>query len=330
MFAQVLQDFIQIFQYIPFSILCSLPIIGGLYFYHKIRKTGQWPMKKWWIIFLFFFYGFMLLQITFFCREPGSRSGIDWSLFPASFTDLVLWTYAIENVIMLVPLGIILPYVLDSSKYFAKGQGVGKGKICVFTAMIFSILIELAQLVTGRGYCQIEDVFMNTIGAFLGYIIYYIFINRHVPKKLRPVFTILVILWMAVIFSFSMENGSRSENTSSGVAQLIARIFVSDFDVKTPEEQKVVLTRLSYPIRKCGHMTEYAILGFLVYAMFYAYGFKGRRRFLLAVILAVLYAASDEIHQVFVPGRTGRFTDVLIDSIGILMGNGVAKICLRK
>ena len=111
---------------------------------------------------------------------------------------------------------------------------------------------------------------------------------------------------------------------------MIARIFISDFDAKPPKEQKEVLNRLSYPIRKCGHITEYAILGFLVYVMFYAYGFEGRRRFLLAVLLAVFYAASDEFHQVFVPGRSGRFTDVLIDSIGILIGNGIAKVCLRK
>ena len=71
---------------------------------------------------------------------------------------------------------------------------------------------------------------------------------------------------------------------------------------------------IDYPVRKCAHMSEYAILtllGFLTFSFLY-----GRRRFLIPIGVTFLYACTDEFHQLFVPGRAGKFTDVLIDTTG--------------
>ena len=71
---------------------------------------------------------------------------------------------------------------------------------------------------------------------------------------------------------------------------------------------------IDYPVRKCAHMSEYAILtllGFVTFSFLH-----GRRRFLIPITMTFLYACTDEIHQLFVPGRAGRFTDVLIDTTG--------------
>lgn len=65
-------------------------------------------------------------------------------------------------------------------------------------------------------------------------------------------------------------------------------------------------------ILKSFHLIEYAILAFLL--LFAIYKNK------LAIFIAYLYAISDEIHQYFIPGRTGLFRDTLIDLIGILIG----------
>jgi VanZ family protein len=65
-------------------------------------------------------------------------------------------------------------------------------------------------------------------------------------------------------------------------------------------------------LRKCAHVTEYAILGFLL--------LRATGRELPALVLGVLYAASDEFHQHFVHGRHGSPVDVLIDSVGLLIG----------
>ncbi|MBE5949387.1 MAG: VanZ family protein [Lachnospiraceae bacterium] len=71
-------------------------------------------------------------------------------------------------------------------------------------------------------------------------------------------------------------------------------------------------------VRKCAHMAEYFALTFS--ATFFLIYIKGSfyvRVRLTAVLFAFLYAISDEVHQLFVEGRAGRATDVLIDSVGI-------------
>ena len=65
-------------------------------------------------------------------------------------------------------------------------------------------------------------------------------------------------------------------------------------------------------LRKCAHVTEYAILGFLL--------LRATGRELPALVLGILYAASDEFHQHFVHGRHASPVDVLIDSVGLLIG----------
>ncbi len=65
-------------------------------------------------------------------------------------------------------------------------------------------------------------------------------------------------------------------------------------------------------LRKCAHVTEYAVLGYLLVR---ALGRTG-----LAFVAGVLYAASDELHQHFVRGRHGAVYDVAIDAVGVLAG----------
>jgi VanZ family protein len=65
-------------------------------------------------------------------------------------------------------------------------------------------------------------------------------------------------------------------------------------------------------LRKCAHVTEYAILGFLLV--------RAIGRQLPALLVGIAYAASDELHQHFVVGRHGSPVDVLIDTVGLLIG----------
>jgi VanZ family protein len=65
-------------------------------------------------------------------------------------------------------------------------------------------------------------------------------------------------------------------------------------------------------LRKCAHVTEYAILGFLL--------LRAMGREVPALLVGIAYAASDELHQHFVAGRHGSPVDVLIDTVGLLIG----------
>ena len=79
-------------------------------------------------------------------------------------------------------------------------------------------------------------------------------------------------------------------------------------------------------VRKLGHFSEYAILGFFAFAYFSNIFQTGREKiqletsFFISFLFCFSYAVSDEFHQTFVIGRDGNFMDVLIDSGGVLFG----------
>ncbi len=58
-------------------------------------------------------------------------------------------------------------------------------------------------------------------------------------------------------------------------------------------------------------------------------GIRGFRGFILSLVFCILYAISDEVHQLFVPGRGAQVSDVLIDSLGAFLGIGMYKM-VRK
>lgn len=155
----------------------------------------------------------------------------------------------------------------------------------------------------------------------------------------KKIFLILAILWMAIIFSFSAKNADESTKESNAVGMFLGSIVYSDFEEWTEEEQQGFAETWDHPVRKCAHMTEYAILGFLLVGA----GYDGREKCRSVVGrslgIAAFYAATDEIHQYFVPGRACMFMDVCIDSVGALLGILFATVimivfeysqCLRK
>ncbi len=80
-------------------------------------------------------------------------------------------------------------------------------------------------------------------------------------------------------------------------------------------------------IKKTGHVFEYAVLSFWVW---YAFEFRSERVW-YAWLIAFLFAATDEVHQSFVPGRTPSVWDVLIfDNIGALISLWITKLHLNK
>jgi VanZ family protein len=72
-------------------------------------------------------------------------------------------------------------------------------------------------------------------------------------------------------------------------------------------------------LSKAAHVVEYAVLGWLIQRA------RGdRRAWWQSWLIAVVYAATDEFHQSFSPGRAPRVTDVMIDAVGAAMGMVVA------
>ena len=126
---------------------------------------------------------------------------------------------------------------------------------------------------------------------------------------------LLVVLWMMVIFYFSHQPATQSSHLSSGITQMMMNALEKmlpgvAFDVES----------FHHLVRKNAHFFVYLVLGLLVANGLRSSGVKGYRRIGLAMIICMAYAMSDEIHQLFIPGRAGQIKDVLIDSSGALVG----------
>ena len=128
--------------------------------------------------FILICYLCFIFQITFYNRDAGSRIGM-LTHFKFSLTE-VQFIYDALNVVLFVPYGFIVFCLIKDMNLWRKIAIV----LCV--SYLTSIGIEVCQLITERGYFEIADLVMNTIGGFVGGIIAecIMFIIRHV-RKLR-------------------------------------------------------------------------------------------------------------------------------------------------
>lgn len=140
-------------------------------------------------------------------------------------------------------------------------------------------------------------------------------------RMVRTAAGILALFWMCVIFTFSAQEQEESSEVSETFSYRMVRSADSLFGLDWNDEKlHEIADAIEGYVRKAAHMTEYAILAVLLYVWLGKRQFTIRKRMLLAIIAAAVYAASDEIHQLFVAGRSGRVTDVMIDSSGAILG----------
>lgn len=136
----------------------------------------------------------------------------------------------------------------------------------------------------------------------------------------RVVFLILSIVWMIGIFLFSAQPADESTETSLYVGEAVCSIFVPGYRSMPEDEQTALAERIDHPVRKTAHATEYAVLAVFWYQALPGIRDRRKYRFRASLLICAAYAATDEFHQLFVPGRAGRVTDVLIDSAGAAAG----------
>mgnify|MGYP002071512024 CR=1 FL=1 len=136
----------------------------------------------------------------------------------------------------------------------------------------------------------------------------------------KKIFICLVLVWMIVIFAFSARNADTSSKDSSRIGMLVGKILIKDFQSWDFQKQVSFAEKIDYPVRKTAHATEYAVLGILLFGALYQPGRQKKRAAFFSWGMGTLYAATDEIHQLFVPGRSGQVTDVLLDSGGAAAG----------
>lgn len=137
----------------------------------------------------------------------------------------------------------------------------------------------------------------------------------------KAIFTTFVALWMGVIFWFSAQPAVESSKMSHSIGKVIGEVLVPDFKALSSEEQEAIAEKIDYPVRKTAHAMEYAVLGGLLVLMYGSYEIIGKKGMAYGILTGVAYAMTDEIHQLFVAGRSCQMTDVLIDSAGVIFGS---------
>lgn len=119
----------------------------------------------------------------------------------------------------------------------------------------------------------------------------------------------IVILILCMIFIFIMSNSSAIESSDqSGIITTLLN--------KILKLENVDL--LEFIIRKLAHLLEYIILGILMINCLKDYNIKNI--IFLSILFCFIYACTDEVHQLFIPGRSGKIDDVLLDTLGSIIG----------
>ena len=135
----------------------------------------------------------------------------------------------------------------------------------------------------------------------------------------------ILLIWMVFIFYMSNQPANISNNQSNFVLNLIRNLGM--------DIEGIYVDIAITIIRKGAHFTEYLILNILYFNVLRFY-ISNKKALIYSIILSFIYSSTDELHQTFVAGRAGRFTDVLIDTSGAATGSilvfFINKIIKRK
>lgn len=126
---------------------------------------------------------------------------------------------------------------------------------------------------------------------------------------------VLLIIWIIIIFVLSNQSGTSSTNSSNIIVNFLYNI------TKINKDTLIII------VRKSAHIFEYFVLYLLTYNCFKEYNIKNKYVY---IIFCILCSLIDEIHQLFIIGRTGKILDVFVDSIGIFIGLILIEVAYGK
>lgn len=140
----------------------------------------------------------------------------------------------------------------------------------------------------------------------------------------RTIFAVLVIGIMATVFFFSSQSGGESNHLSQGVLEHILGFFQIHVDPMKLDQYNLVL-------RKIAHFSLYFLLGAGAMGFLLTTPLKKKYCFILSLVFCVLFAATDEYHQFLLGTRNGNALDVLLDSMGAMVGvSAIGVFRIRK
>lgn len=146
-------------------------------------------------------------------------------------------------------------------------------------------------------------------------------LNRNGKRWIKVISWIPTIVIVFMIFWFSSQTADASMQTSDWLVLRIQELirktgFIRILAVYEWEIYEI----LTVLVRKSAHATEYALLAVSILYALRCNDVQSDKANWLAWFMTVLYACTDEFHQLFVPGRAGLLTDVMIDAAGAAAG----------
>lgn len=324
-------------QALSFSLKAVLVYIAFILIYNLIRKLRKKKCYKLWqMILSVCLFGILcvylsyLVSLTLSGRDAGSRTNrVNLEIFGTWRPDGSLSRHALENVMLFVPFGLIVPL---TSRFFKRWWNL------ILIAFMLSLFIETVQLATARGYFEMDDIILNTFGAALGYIIFWFIhhsyiafkhqsqlpLSKHEQQLSRISLFIVqlmpVILCVILIFGFGNEDADRSGELSRFVTEKMLYIVNKILGLEWTAEkiQNSVADYEGY-VRAGAHFAEFGLFTFFTFVFLYCRRLKKRTCFFLTFVLTFILAVADEVNQGFSDGRSSSVLDVATDCLGSLV-----------
>ncbi len=231
-------------EYLALGII-SIIVIGILaaafyyFIYKKVMKgTRKVEKKKMFVSALLICYLVAVAGVVFLGRGGGYSKAASLHIFSSyreawnSFS-VIAWRIIILNIVMFVPLGILLPIWSDGFKSFKKTLAVGAG---------FTLFIELTQLFIGCGIFDLDDIFNNILGTFIGYgLIMTLFIItkkiKYKPLKILEYLSPLILTILAFVTIFVVYDKQEFGNMSCSYSK---KVNMKNVDVSIEMETKEI------------------------------------------------------------------------------------------
>ncbi len=178
-FIKVLKDIRGVSVYANAGIVIAL-LYGAVYLLYMVickllkkkRKLGTDHAVA---VCILLIYITAVVYIVLMSRELGEYSGVNLRLWSTWGTTVTKRAYFIENILLFIPMGILMPCAFKSFR---------KPYISIPGILIFSLMIEAIQYAFSMGYAEIDDVVTNTMGGIIGFVIWGFFYLLYLAMRL--------------------------------------------------------------------------------------------------------------------------------------------------
>ena len=145
-------------------------------------------------------------------------------------------------------------------------------------------------------------------------------LKRYDQNILKTILWSAVIIGMTWIFFLSAQEASESITFSGKTIRVVAKVLTPQFEELPKAQQARIVAAWQNTARKTAHALLYLVLGLLCMTALLQHSLDMKVRIAISLCISAGYAVTDEIHQLFVPGRGSQFSDVCIDACGALIG----------